>query len=125
MIKTDNKIYPQSDLPNHDQSGRIKYLGNQSSVESHISGETRSNIKLLPNQLGLLLIGILFLLLLLIKFKNFGWYRTIMTNSLCSNYPCFGCKYFHNNDYLKCAVEPGKVLTENAINCSEYTPKNS
>ncbi|MGM3305334.1 hypothetical protein ACSQ6I_04980 [Anabaena sp. WFMT] len=37
--------------------------------------------------------------------------------------PCKNCKFFSNNHYLKCAVKPDIVLTEEAINCSEYCPK--
>jgi hypothetical protein len=37
--------------------------------------------------------------------------------------PCKNCKFFANNHYLKCAVKPDIVLTEAAINCSEYCPK--
>ncbi|AFZ56617.1 hypothetical protein H6G54_00470 [Anabaena cylindrica FACHB-243] len=37
--------------------------------------------------------------------------------------PCKNCKFFANNHYLKCAVKPDIVLTEEAINCSEYCPK--
>ncbi|TAF08294.1 MAG: hypothetical protein EAZ77_07275 [Nostocales cyanobacterium] len=37
--------------------------------------------------------------------------------------PCKNCKFFSNNHYLKCAVKPDIVLTEEAINCAEYCPK--
>ncbi|BAZ79528.1 hypothetical protein PN497_21680 [Sphaerospermopsis kisseleviana CS-549] len=37
--------------------------------------------------------------------------------------PCKNCKFFSNNHYLKCAVRPDIVLTEEAMNCSEYCPK--
>ncbi|MBD2296277.1 hypothetical protein H6G06_23040 [Anabaena sphaerica FACHB-251] len=37
--------------------------------------------------------------------------------------PCKNCKFFSNNHYLKCAVKPDTVLTEESINCSEYCPK--
>lgn len=39
--------------------------------------------------------------------------------------PCKNCKFFANNHYLKCAVKPDIVLTEEAINCAEYCPKKS
>ncbi|MBD6620569.1 hypothetical protein FNW02_33565 [Komarekiella sp. 'clone 1'] len=35
-------------------------------------------------------------------------------------YPCRNCKFFDDNNYLKCAVNPSDVLTKQAINCSEY-----
>ncbi len=36
---------------------------------------------------------------------------------------CHRCKYFHNNLYLKCALHPGAVLTEESIDCKDYCPK--
>ena len=36
--------------------------------------------------------------------------------------PCRNCQYFSNNPYLKCAVNPDAVLTEEALKCSEYRP---
>lgn len=38
--------------------------------------------------------------------------------------PCLNCKYFKNDPYLKCAVNPCTVLTEEAANCSEYCSKD-
>ena len=41
-----------------------------------------------------------------------------------SNYyhqvPCKNCQFFSNNRLLKCAVHPTTVLTERALNCSDY-----
>ena len=34
--------------------------------------------------------------------------------------PCKSCQYFVNNTYLKCAVHPNIVLTQKALNCSDY-----
>lgn len=39
--------------------------------------------------------------------------------------PCKNCQFYSNNNYLKCAVQPSIVLTEEAKNCSEYSPPNS
>ncbi|MFS0514027.1 hypothetical protein ACEYW6_04785 [Nostoc sp. UIC 10607] len=36
--------------------------------------------------------------------------------------PCKNCRFYSNNHYLKCAVNPSIVLTEEAVNCSEYSP---
>jgi hypothetical protein len=38
--------------------------------------------------------------------------------------PCRNCQYFSGNFYLKCAVNPSDVLTNKAINCSDYCPQN-
>lgn len=39
--------------------------------------------------------------------------------------PCLNCKYFKNDPYLKCAVNPCTVLTAEATDCSDYCPKDS
>ena len=37
--------------------------------------------------------------------------------------PCKNCKFYSNEPHLKCAVNPSIVLTEQAINCSDYLAK--
>ncbi|MBD0390371.1 MAG: hypothetical protein ICV54_28715 [Nostoc sp. C3-bin3] len=37
-------------------------------------------------------------------------------------FPCRNCHYFCKSNHLKCAVNPSDVLTEAAINCSDYHP---
>lgn len=37
---------------------------------------------------------------------------------------CHRCKYFHQNLYLKCALHPSTALTEDSIDCKDYSPKN-
>ncbi|MEA5507247.1 hypothetical protein VB735_29975 [Halotia wernerae UHCC 0503] len=34
--------------------------------------------------------------------------------------PCSKCRYFNNNLYLKCAVQPEKVMTKEAKDCQDY-----
>lgn len=36
--------------------------------------------------------------------------------------PCKNCRYFTNNPYLRCAVNPAVALTSEASNCSDYCP---
>ena len=36
--------------------------------------------------------------------------------------PCRNCRFFVNNHYLKCAVQPSIVLTPQALKCSDYWP---
>jgi len=38
-------------------------------------------------------------------------------------HPCKKCQFFNNNHYLKCAVQPAIALTQEALNCSDYSPK--
>jgi hypothetical protein len=35
---------------------------------------------------------------------------------------CHRCRYFNNNHFLKCALHPVTVLTEQSIDCSDYCP---
>ncbi|TFI53810.1 hypothetical protein BLD44_012370 [Mastigocladus laminosus UU774] len=37
--------------------------------------------------------------------------------------PCRKCQYFSQNHHLNCAVQPSIVLTEEASNCPDYSPK--
>jgi hypothetical protein len=37
--------------------------------------------------------------------------------------PCKKCKFYANNHYLKCAVNPEIVMTEEAKDCCEYSPE--
>lgn len=37
-------------------------------------------------------------------------------------FPCRSCRYFTNNPYLKCAVQPDIALTVRSLNCSDYCP---
>ena len=35
--------------------------------------------------------------------------------------PCFCCHYFSPNPYIKCTLHPTSVLTDEAIDCQDYT----
>jgi hypothetical protein len=45
-------------------------------------------------------------------------------NLISSVMPCRGCRYFHNNPYLKCTVNPTTALTEDAVGCSDHHPRD-
>ncbi len=38
--------------------------------------------------------------------------------------PCKTCHFYTNNNYLQCAVHPSIAMSEQAINCSDYSMKN-
>ena len=38
--------------------------------------------------------------------------------------PCRDCRFLANNQYLNCAVHPSKVLTAQAVNCTDYCSKH-
>ncbi len=56
-----------------------------------------------------------------------GVWKFILNHKLTSNrrlqLPCGNCEYFQHNHYLNCAVHPSIVLTEQALNCSDYYSK--
>jgi hypothetical protein len=49
--------------------------------------------------------------------------KMVFTINNLHKVPCKNCRFFSNNHYLKCAVQPSIVLTEEAIDCCEYSPK--
>ncbi|MDB9373211.1 hypothetical protein [Nodularia sphaerocarpa] len=51
--------------------------------------------------------------------------KMVFTVKALHKVPCKNCRFYSNNHYLKCAVQPSIVLTEEAKDCSEYCPKNA
>jgi hypothetical protein len=41
-----------------------------------------------------------------------------------SRIPCRNCRFLSSSSYLKCAVHPTTALTEEAIACPDYRPRN-
>ncbi|BAZ27970.1 hypothetical protein NIES4074_04000 [Cylindrospermum sp. NIES-4074] len=64
-----------------------------------------------------------FFLLILRKVRTALDNKMVFTINHLQQVPCKNCRFFSNNHYLKCAVKPDVVMTEEAINCSEYSPK--
>ena len=78
--------------------------------------------------LGVSLIPTLFVLLMIfIFFKHHNYQKALYNKSLhfkrLSENPCFNCKYFSNNQEFYCAVQPAIVLTSQAVDCQDYSPK--
>ena len=38
-----------------------------------------------------------------------------------ASFPCLRCHYFSPNPYIKCTLHPNSVLTDEAINCQDYS----
>lgn len=38
---------------------------------------------------------------------------------------CHRCQYFSDNSYLKCALHPVTVMTEEIVDCADHLPINS
>lgn len=41
---------------------------------------------------------------------------------LLFNVPCPCCRYFSNNQFLKCTLHPVTAMTEQAVDCRDYCP---
>ena len=39
--------------------------------------------------------------------------------------PCKNCNFYSNDPHLKCAVNPSSVMTEKAVDCSDYCAKEN
>jgi hypothetical protein len=81
-----------------------------------------SDLALSLTPLSFVFIWAIFLLILRNIRTNLDNKMVFKINSL-QKVPCKNCRFFANNHYLKCAVQPDIVLTEEAINCCEYSPK--
>ncbi|MBD2213525.1 hypothetical protein H6G27_27160 [Nostoc linckia FACHB-104] len=74
--------------------------------------------------LALLISGIVFFLMLRKSQAIVDNKRFFIINGL-KKVPCKNCKYYSSNHYLKCAVNPSLVMTEEAKECAEYLPDKS
>ncbi|MBE9258768.1 MULTISPECIES: hypothetical protein [Aphanizomenonaceae] len=85
------------------------------------------NIQIPDLALSLAPLGFIFVwavfLLLFHKIRTNADDKVCVKNKILQKVPCKKCQFFANNHYLKCAVKPDTVLTEEAIDCSEYVPK--
>lgn len=97
-------------------------------LPSNATGGNRSlleeNAGLLPVPLSFMVMaGVVLILLRSNLLKSFQ--NRLTPIKRLNQVPCLNCKYFKNDPYLKCAVNPCVVLTEEAANCSEYCSKDS
>lgn len=80
-------------------------------------------IALSLSPIGLLFSWIIFFLVLR-KVRTFLDNKMVFTVKSVHQVPCKNCRFYSNNHYLKCAVQPSMVMTDEAKNCCEYSPKN-
>ncbi len=84
------------------------------------SSQPTLNIELISiTFLGLMLIASILALVQKISLYKHSKYGFKEISSF-QRIPCYRCRYFNGNPYLKCAVKPEQVLTDEAINCPEY-----
>lgn len=76
---------------------------------------------------GLLLFGVLLgpiifvasVVAYVVKRATSMW-KTYRERCYVRSHPCGNCRYFTNGDFLKCAVNPIAVLTEEARSCHDF-----
>lgn len=97
----------------------------QEQIENYQISNYHINLPILTLYLSPLCVIIVWTIVLIIyqKIRSIGDNKTQIKNDISQKVPCRKCCYFHNNHYLKCAVNPKDVLTEEAINCCEFSPK--
>ncbi|AFZ32416.1 hypothetical protein Glo7428_3962 [Gloeocapsa sp. PCC 7428] len=62
-------------------------------------------------------------LTMLFKFRKNKQSDIVVNLKQLNKIPCSNCRYFSSNPYLKCAVNPKIALTQEAIDCTEYSPQ--
>ncbi|BAT51322.1 unknown protein [Nostoc sp. NIES-3756] len=72
--------------------------------------------------LGLVFSWVIFFVILR-KVRSVIENKMVFTVKGSHHLPCKNCQFYSHNHYLKCAVQPCVVMTEEAKNCSEYLPK--
>lgn len=82
-----------------------------------------SDIALTLSPIALIFSWVVFFLILQ-KIRTVLDHKMVFSIKSLHQVPCRNCRFYSNNHYLKCAVEPSLVLTEQAKDCSEYAPKN-
>ncbi|MBE9208638.1 hypothetical protein IQ244_19265 [Nostoc sp. LEGE 06077] len=70
-----------------------------------------------------LLFSWIFFFLVLRKIQRFLDNKMVFSVKSLHQVPCKNCRFYSNNHYLKCAVQPSIVLTDEAKNCSEFSSK--
>jgi hypothetical protein len=49
--------------------------------------------------------------------------KEMTTNKQLTQLPCKKCRFFNNNPYMKCAVNPHTAMTKAAMDCTDYLPR--
>lgn len=75
-----------------------------------------------------LMLQVLFPCFIVFLFVLYIWFivrNIIGTARTMHRVPCAQCQFFTHNYCLKCTVHPHRALTEEAIDCNDYTPVSS
>lgn len=113
----------------HEYSNTLNRGEYYTQVPSNESPVTKKEAIEANNTLDLVVIGTIALasvatvLWQLFSPKNPGNLPKIRKGSIQTN--CTKCRFFDDNSYLKCAVQPSKVLKKEAQECLDYESKQN
>ena len=86
---------------------------------------TKPHIELMPHYphlvapICLIILWAIAVFLFLSNFRKFIKNRKATINHF-QQFRCWNCRYFQDNHYLNCAVQPSIVLTKHALNCPDF-----
>lgn len=90
--------------------------------EGNVYGFTVPEIAIsVGGSLGFIVAWVVFFIMLS-KLRRVVDNKLVITINSLNKLPCQKCEFFCSNNYLKCAVQPSMVMTEEAKNCSDYSP---
>lgn len=113
-------MYNKTELQRHViQTKTLQEVKSDTVRDPNLPHFNNSNLLMLLGPLGFIT-GWTILFLMLSKIGIAARDEIFFTIKRFQRVPCRNCQYFSNNPYLKCAVNPGAVLTEEALKCSEY-----
>ncbi|MFH7027977.1 MAG: hypothetical protein ACHBN1_21900 [Heteroscytonema crispum UTEX LB 1556] len=104
---------------------------NESSSQEAFPQQQSQPIETVMPMGGMLLIYIACLIMpwmLFLMARSAVWkvvYTKMFNIKSLQKIPCYKCKFFEHNAYLQCAVNPCQVLTPEATNCLDYSPKSN
>ncbi len=118
MLSEVRNQYKIIDRGNNNQNTRTETQQNPNPT----NGVNLRDLGLSLAPLGLVFSWVIFFVILR-KVRSIIENKMVFTVKGSHQLPCKNCQFYSHNHYLKCAVEPSIVMTEEAKNCSEYLPK--
>ncbi|MDZ7958581.1 MAG: hypothetical protein RMY34_11995 [Aulosira sp. DedQUE10] len=70
-----------------------------------------------------MIVGAVFLLIISNIIKITHNKNEILNIEYLKEHRCKNCRFFNENNYIKCAVHPSVALTKQALDCSDYKPQ--
>ena len=118
-------------MSNHHLFGRSSLPEEKNLIALSETQSVKEKIEDSSSQIDNANTNLLVIILLLLVILRFVWLlsKFKLTDKRLSiqhftQIPCKNCRFLANNQYLKCAVHPSKVLTAQAVNCTDYCSKH-